>query len=98
MEDNLAALRILSDEQASSVAAVATATRSTSLSTSRYKGGVTTYIEVLTAQQAQLIDQRTDEDIVTRRFVASVQLIAALGGGWDTGKLPVIPRGPLVPY
>ena len=98
VEDNLAALRILADEQAASANAVATAIRSTNLSTVQYKGGVTTYLTVLTSQQAQLADQRTDEDIVTRRFVASVQLIAALGGGWDTSKLPVIPRGPLIPY
>ncbi len=98
VEDNLAALRILADEQASSADAVTAAIRSTSISTAQYKGGVTTYLTVLTAQQAQLADQRTDEDIVTRRFVASVQLVAALGGGWDTAKLPVVPRGALVPY
>ncbi len=88
VEDNLAALRILSGEQVSAVAAAAAAERSLNLSTSRYKGGVTTYLEVLTAQQAQLIDQRTVEDITTRQFVASVQLISALGGGWNTSKLP----------
>ncbi len=98
VEDNLAALRILSDEQVSSADAVKASIRSTNLSTGRYKGGVTTYLEVLTAQQAQLGDQRTDEDIVTRRFVASVQLVSALGGGWNTSKIPDIPRGPLIPY
>ncbi len=91
VEDNLAALRILADEQRSSAAAVASAVNSTNLSTARYKGGVTTYLEVLTAQQAQLTDQRTDEDIVTRRFVAAVQLVSALGGGWNTSKLPAHP-------
>ncbi len=88
VEDNLAALRVLSDEQASAAGAVAAATRSLALSTNRYKGGVTTYLEVLTAQQAQLANRRTAEDITTRRFVASVQLVASLGGGWDTAKLP----------
>ena len=91
VEDNLAALRILADEQRSSAAAVASAIRSTNISTAQYKGGVTTYLTVLTSQQAQLADQRTDEDIVTRRFVAAVQLVSALGGGWNTGKLPAHP-------
>ncbi len=91
VEDNLAALRILATEQTSSTSAVAAAVRSTNISTAQYKGGVTTYLTVLTSQQAQLADQRTDEDIVTRRFVAAVQLISALGGGWNTSKLPAHP-------
>ncbi len=93
VEDNLAALRILADEQASSTNAVAAAIRSTNISTAQYKGGVTTYLTVLTSQQAQLADQRTDEGIVTRRFVAAVQLISALGGGWNVSKLPTNPGG-----
>jgi NodT family efflux transporter outer membrane factor (OMF) lipoprotein len=88
VEDNLAALRVLANEQASSAEAVDAANRSLLLSTNRYKGGVTTYLEVLTAQQTQLANQRTVEDITTRRFVASVQLISALGGGWNDTKLP----------
>jgi NodT family efflux transporter outer membrane factor (OMF) lipoprotein len=87
VEDNLAALRVLSQEQASAQRAVQAATYSLHLSTNRYKGGVTTYLEVLTAQQAQLANQRTAQDVTTRRFVASAQLIEALGGGWDTTKL-----------
>jgi NodT family efflux transporter outer membrane factor (OMF) lipoprotein len=88
VEDNLAALRVLQQEQASAQRAVQAATFSLNLSTNRYKGGVTTYLEVLTAQQAQLANERTAQDVTTRRFVASVQLIEALGGGWDTAKLP----------
>jgi NodT family efflux transporter outer membrane factor (OMF) lipoprotein len=88
VEDNLAALRILDQESVTQAAAVAAAERSLSISTNRYKGGVTTYLEVLTAQTVQLTNQRTQEDIATRQFVASVQLIRALGGGWDTTQLP----------
>ena len=88
VEDNLAALRVLAQEQTSSAVATASATHSLQLSTNRYKGGVTTYLEVLTAQQSQIANQRTDDDILTRRFVASVQLISGLGGGWSTAKLP----------
>jgi len=88
VEDNLAAIRILDQESAQENLAVAAAERSLAISTNRYKGGVTTYLEVLTAQTAQLSDQRTQADIATRQFVASVQLIRALGGGWDTTQIP----------
>jgi NodT family efflux transporter outer membrane factor (OMF) lipoprotein len=90
VEDNLAALRILDQESGVQQAAVASAQHSLQLSTNRYKGGVTTYLEVLTAQTAQLSNERTQADIETRQFVASVQLILALGGGWDTTQLPSV--------
>jgi NodT family efflux transporter outer membrane factor (OMF) lipoprotein len=90
VEDNLAALRILDQESGVQAAAVAAAQRSLTISTSRYKGGVTTYLEVLTAQTSQLSNERTEADITTRQYVASVQLILALGGGWDTSQLPKI--------
>ncbi len=92
VEDNLAALRILAQEQVSAAAALDAANRSLSISTRQYKGGVATYLQVLTSQQAQIANDRTVEDITTRRFVASVQLISALGGGWDTSKLPTNPK------
>lgn len=88
VEDNLAALRILNDEAQTQTAAVGAARRSLQISTRRYKGGVTTYLEVLTAQTTQLTNERTQDDIATRQFVASVQLIEALGGGWDRTQLP----------
>ena len=88
VEDNLGALVVLDQEAVSADAATRSAQRSLALSTNRYKGGVTTYLEVLTAQQAQLANQRTQADITTRQFAASVQLIRAIGGGWDTSKLP----------
>jgi NodT family efflux transporter outer membrane factor (OMF) lipoprotein len=88
VEDNLAALRILDQESGVQESAVEAAQRSLKLSTNRYKGGVTTYLEVLTAQTTQLSNERTQTDIETRQFVASVQLILALGGGWDTSQLP----------
>jgi NodT family efflux transporter outer membrane factor (OMF) lipoprotein len=88
VEDNLAALRILDQESGVQAAAVAAARRSLATSTNRYKGGVATYLEVLTAQTTQLSNERTQADITTRQYVASVQLILALGGGWDTSQLP----------
>lgn len=90
VEDNLAALRILDQESGVQGAAVASAQHTLQLSTNRYKGGVATYLEVLTAQTVQLSNERTQADIETRQFVASVQLILALGGGWDTAQLPKV--------
>jgi NodT family efflux transporter outer membrane factor (OMF) lipoprotein len=88
VEDNLSALRLLDEESRSEKAAVVSAERSLTLSSNRYKGGVTSYLEVLTAQTAQLSNQRASADISTRQFAASVQLIRAIGGGWDTSQLP----------
>lgn len=88
VEDQLAALRVLDDEAQAQARAVGSSRRSLQLSTNRYKGGVTTYLEVLTAQTTQLANERTQTDIVTRQFAASVSLIKALGGGWNTSKLP----------
>jgi len=88
VEDNLSGLRILNSESVAQQQAVSDAQRSLTISTNRYKGGVTTYLEVITAQATQLANERTAADITTREFAASVQLIKALGGGWDTTKLP----------
>jgi NodT family efflux transporter outer membrane factor (OMF) lipoprotein len=88
VEDNLSSLRILDDEAAVQQRAVAAAERSFNLSNQRYKGGVTSYLEVLTAETTLISDQRTLTDLETRQFAASVQLIRALGGGWDVTELP----------
>jgi NodT family efflux transporter outer membrane factor (OMF) lipoprotein len=92
VEDNLAALRLLEDEAKTQDAAVASAQRSLSLSTNRYKGGVTTYLEVITAQSIALTDQRVAVEIAGRRMTASVTLIKALGGGWTASNLPIVQR------
>ena len=88
VEDNLAALRILDEEAAIQARAVAAAERSLTLATNRYKGGVTSYLEVTAAQSAALTNERTAVDLRTRRMVASVLLVKALGGGWDSSRLP----------
>ncbi len=90
VEDNLAALRILADEANTEAVAVAAAQRSLQLSMNRYNGGVTTYLEVTTAQAAALTDERTQVQILGRRMTDTVLLIKALGGGWDTSELPDI--------
>lgn len=83
VEDNLAALRILSQESQTEGLAVHAATRATELSLNQYKGGIANYLVVLTAQTAELTDRRAAVDILRRRLDASVALIKALGGGWD---------------
>jgi NodT family efflux transporter outer membrane factor (OMF) lipoprotein len=87
-EDNLSALRIYQLEAVSQQAAVAAARHSTQISLNRYKGGTAAYLEVLTAQTAQLANERAAADLTTKQFAASVQLVRALGGGWDTSQLP----------
>jgi NodT family efflux transporter outer membrane factor (OMF) lipoprotein len=88
VEDNLAALQILDQEATAQAEAVGDAQRSLAISTQQYKGGVVTYLQVLTAQTAQLSNERFQANIATQQFVASVQLIRALGGGWNTSQLP----------
>ena len=90
VEDNLAALRILNDEAMAQQAAVAAAEHSLELSSNRYKGGVVSYLEVTTAQSTALADERAAVDILRRRMTASVSLIKALGGGWNSANLPSV--------
>ncbi len=90
VEDNLAALRILEEEAKTQAAAVAAAEHSLALSNSRYKGGVANYLEVTTAQSAALGDERAAVDVLTRRMAASVQLVKALGGGWNASQIPTL--------
>lgn len=90
VEDNLSTLRILESEQAKQHEAVESAQNSEQLSLNRYKGGLVTYLEVITAQTIALTNERTEMDLLRRRMDASVQLIRALGGGWDISKLPKV--------
>jgi NodT family efflux transporter outer membrane factor (OMF) lipoprotein len=88
VEDQLSGLRILQQESTVEQRAVDAAQHSFDLSNSRYKGGVTSYLEVLTAEQTLLQDQVTAINIESRQFAASVSLVRALGGGWDVTQLP----------
>jgi NodT family efflux transporter outer membrane factor (OMF) lipoprotein len=88
VEDNLAALRILENEAHQQQEATASAEQSLDLFQTRYEGGVDTYLQVVTWQTAALNNQRNDLDILERRLDASVLLIKAIGGGWDTTKIP----------
>jgi NodT family efflux transporter outer membrane factor (OMF) lipoprotein len=92
VEDNVAALRILEHEAQTQDKAVEAAQKYLDLAVTRYKGGVTSYLEVTTAQTATLSDQVTAVNLLGRRLVNSVMLIQALGGGWDRSALPERPE------
>ena len=88
VEDDLAQLRILSTEADVVATAIEAAQESLDIATVQYRGGLTNYLQVITAQTSLLQNQRSAVDILTRRLVASVSLIQALGGGWDASQLP----------
>jgi NodT family efflux transporter outer membrane factor (OMF) lipoprotein len=88
VEDNLAALSILEKEAQQQKEATTSAEESLQLFTNRYQGGVDNYLQVITAQTVLLTNQRNDIDIERRRMDASVLLVKAIGGGWDTSQLP----------
>jgi NodT family efflux transporter outer membrane factor (OMF) lipoprotein len=92
VEDNLAALRILEQEAGVQTSAVQAAQRSLDLSNARYTGGVTSYLEVITAQNAALTDEVTAVNILGRRMASAVLLIQAIGGEWDRASLPNRPE------
>jgi NodT family efflux transporter outer membrane factor (OMF) lipoprotein len=92
VEDDLAALRTLEQEAGVQATAVEAAQRSLNLSNTRYEGGVTSYLEVITAQNAALADEVTAVNILGRRMANAVLLIQALGGGWDSAGLPQRPE------
>ena len=88
VEDSLVQLRILSQEAEIVDRAVKAAQQSLEISTIQYRGGIANYLLVITAQTSALQNQRSAVDILTRRLVASVSLIQALGGGWDVSHIP----------
>jgi len=88
VEDNLAALRILENEAQQQEQAVTSSKDSLQLLTNRYRGGVDTYLQVITAETTELSNERNAIDILRRRMEASVLLVKALGGGWDSSDLP----------
>jgi NodT family efflux transporter outer membrane factor (OMF) lipoprotein len=92
VEDNLAALRILGHEAQVQDKAVTAAQKYLELAITRYKGGVTSYLEVTTAQSAALSDELTAVNILGRRMVDAVTLVQALGGGWNSSEIPQSPE------
>jgi NodT family efflux transporter outer membrane factor (OMF) lipoprotein len=83
VEDNLAALRELQSESVSEAAAVAATQSALQQAQYRYQGGLVTYLEVVTEENAALAARLSAADIQARRLNASVLLVKALGGSWQ---------------
>jgi NodT family efflux transporter outer membrane factor (OMF) lipoprotein len=88
VEDNLAAVRLYSQQVDRQQAAVKHAQEFLDLETGRYQTGVDPYIDVVTAQTTLLGDQQTLAAIQVEQMTSAVSLIEALGGGWDVSQLP----------
>ncbi len=87
VEDQLALLRWLGDEQLHEDDAVVSAKQTLNMAMNLYRDGVTSFLDVVTAQTAELLAERNAVDIRTRRVTASVALIRAMGGGWQRSDL-----------
>ena len=88
VEDNLSGLRILSQEIQEQDTAIASAQRSLKLANDRYRLGIDPYLNVITAQTTLFGNQQTAVNLRITQMVDSVQLVEALGGGWDSSSLP----------
>jgi NodT family efflux transporter outer membrane factor (OMF) lipoprotein len=88
VEDNLSALRVLEDEAKQQAAAVTAAERSLELAINQYQGGITAYLQVITAQAIALSNEQTAVQLLTRRMVACVSLVQAIGGDFNVSGLP----------
>lgn len=90
VEDALSGLTTLAAAYESQQRAVADAERSLQLANARYTGGLVTYLDVITAQETTLSNEREETQLLGQRMTTSVYLIKALGGGWDSTSLSVI--------
>jgi multidrug efflux system outer membrane protein len=87
VEDGLSGLRILEEQSAAYDEAVQSAQRTVDISTSRYREGLAQYIEVITAETSLLANQRVSAQILEQRLLTTIQLIQALGGGWEDSRI-----------
>jgi len=88
VEDNLASLRILKEEEAVQKAAVAEASQASQISLNEYNAGTVDFTTVVAAQVTELTNRETELGIVQSQLTSSVLLIQALGGGWTAADLP----------
>jgi NodT family efflux transporter outer membrane factor (OMF) lipoprotein len=87
VEDGLSGLNALSQASASQNTAVEDAQRALQLANNRYTGGVTSYLDVITAQAALLSNQRLATQLLGQQMVTEVYLVKALGGGWEASQI-----------
>jgi NodT family efflux transporter outer membrane factor (OMF) lipoprotein len=88
VEDELAALRIYQQQAAAWVVAIRAAQAAVTVTLNEYRAGTVAYTTVITQQETLLSDQQSALAVQQNRFVASVALVEALGGGWTTIYLP----------
>ena len=87
VENSLSGLQFLGQQSAAQDRAMASARRAADLAAQRYGAGVVSYLEVVDASRGALAAERSQAQLVGQRLIASVQLIKALGGGWDESAL-----------
>ncbi len=90
VEDGLSGLNVLSQAAGTQQQAVDAAQRALKIANDRYVGGLVTYLDVITAEETLLDNQRLAAQILGQRLVTSVGLVKALGGGWDASSLQAI--------
>lgn len=88
VEDQLSSLRVLAQQSEVEAAAVHSAQRAVEITLNEYQAGTIPYTTVITAQTTLLSDQQSALLVQENRLLASVGLVEALGGGWDTSQLP----------
>jgi len=87
VEDGLSGLNSLSQAAESQAAAVTDARRALEIANNRYSGGLTTFLDVITAQSVLLTNERLSTQLLGQQMVTSVYLVKALGGGWDASSV-----------
>ncbi|MDP9147498.1 MAG: efflux transporter outer membrane subunit [Acidobacteriota bacterium] len=90
VQDDLTALTIFIHAQESQQRSVDAARRALDISTSRYRGGLVSYLDVVTAQQNLLNNEQELVSLQGQRLITSVLLVKALGGGWDASSLAAV--------
>jgi len=87
VEDGLSSLALLDQALKSQQTAVADSRRALDIANNRYVGGVTTYLDVITAQSTLLSNERLATQLLGQQMTTSVFLVKALGGGWDASEI-----------
>jgi len=83
VEDELASLRLLSEQSQAQARAIASASRATTLSESRYRNGLVSQLDLLDAQRSELRSRRQAVQVQSAQYLATIGLIRALGGAWE---------------
>jgi outer membrane protein, multidrug efflux system len=90
VQDEITGLAVLIQAQQTQQQAVDSARRTLDISTSRYSGGLVSYLDVVVAQRDLLADEQQLAIIEGQRLISSVLLVKALGGGWDASSLAAV--------